>query len=476
MSKNVFGEAPEQEKSAIAVRIGRGAANQQTPRNIGLIIGREFKNRVTQRSFRISTIIILILIVVGACVPTLIQYFSSKSNAHTNIVVVNSAGAIGGLEDDTLTKYIQASLNGTSTTPTPGQNTSANSLFAITTETPNSIDDLQKRVKNGSLDILLVIDRTASRNLHFTYYTHTAPSGNDTTQSQIQAIAEQLNFRDQASQLGLTPTQTGSLFTQPQFTAVNTQQNQDTRSQSEKTTGYLIAYAGVVLIFMSVYLYGVGVAMGIAEEKGNRIMEILANAATPFQLMVGKILGLGAAGLLQMACFVAVGIGAFLLQAPLKDALLGSSGGELTIYITGTSITLLLLLLVYFILGFLLYATLFAAMGELVKRQDEVQNTVQPITWLFMIGYIISLVAISDSNATWVKVISYIPFWTPTTMLMRIGTGVVSWWEIGLTIVLMIAAIFVCALISARIYRLGILMYGQKPSLGQLVKLVRMNR
>ena len=254
---------------------------------------------------------------------------------------------------------------------------------------------------------------------------------------------------------------------------INTQQNQDTRSKSEQATGYFIAYAGIVLIFMSVYLYGVGVAMGIAEEKGNRIMEILANAATPFQLMVGKILGLGAAGLLQMACFVAVGIGAFLLQNPLKNALLGSSGGELDISITGTSITLFLLLLVYFILGFLLYATLFAAMGALVKRQDEVQNTVQPITWLFMIGYISSIVGISEPNATWVKVISYIPFWTPTTMLMRIGAGVVSWWEIVLTIVLMIAAIFVCALISARIYRFGILMYGQKPSLGQLAKLVR---
>jgi ABC-2 type transport system permease protein len=473
MSKNVFGEAPEQEKSAIAVRIGEGVANQQTLRNIGLIIGREFKNRVTQRSFRISTIIILVLIVAGACVPTLIQYFSSKSNAQTKIAVINSAGAIGGLQGNTLTKYIQASLNGITATSALGQNTSANSPFAITAEPSGSVADLRKQVKNDNLDILLIIDRTATRNLNFTYYTHTDPDSNDTTLPQIQAIAQQLNFRDQASQLGLTPAQTGSLFTQSQFMVINTQQNQDTRSKSEQATGYVIAYAGILLIFMSVYIYGVGVAMGVAEEKGNRIMEILANAATPFQLMVGKILGLGAAGLLQMACFVAVGIGAFLLQTPLKNALLGSSGGGLDIAITGTSITLFLLLLVYFILGFLLYATLFAAMGALVKRQDEVQNTVQPITWLFMIGYISSIVGISGPNATWVKVISYIPFWTPTTMLMRIGVGVVSWWEIVLTIILMIVAIFVCALISARIYRFGILMYGQKPSLRQLAKLVR---
>ena len=469
MSKNVSGEAPEQEKNAIAARIGGSAANQQMLRNIGLILGREFNSRVTQRSYRISTICILILIIVGACVPTLIEYFFSKSNKQTEIVIANSAGAIGGLEGDKLTKYIQTSLNGTTAT-----SASANSPFSITPEATDRIYDLQKQVQNGSLGILLIIDRTPNRNLHFTYYTHTAP--NDTTQSQIQTIAEQLNFRDQASQLGLTPIQTANLFTQPQFTVVNAQQNQDTRSESEKTIGQFTAYIGIVLLFMSVMLYGISVAVGVAEEKGNHILELLTNAATPFQMMAGKILGLGAAGLLQMACFVVVGISAFLLQAPLKDVLLGSHDGGLNIYITRTSITLLLLLLVYFILGFLLYATLFAAMGALVRRQDEVQNATQPITWLFMIGYFISFVARSDPNATWIKVTSYIPFWTPTIMLMRIGTEVVSWWEIGLTTILMLAAICGCTLISARIYRFGILMYGQKPSLGQLAKLVYISR
>ncbi len=144
------------------------------------------------------------------------------------------------------------------------------------------------------------------------------------------------------------------------------------------------------------------------------------------------------------------------------------------ILITSVTISLLLLLLVYFILGFLLYSTLFAAMGALVKRQDEVQNAVQLLTWLFMIGYIVSFFGIYTPDATWVRVISYVPFWTPTTMLMRIGAGGVAWWEIVLTIVLMIIAIFICALISARIYRFGILMYGQRPNLRQLVKLVRM--
>ncbi len=284
-----------------------------------------------------------------------------------------------------------------------------------------------------------------------------------------------MNIVDKASRLGLTPTQTGSLFVAPGFSVVNTGQGQTSRSMAETVTGYILGYIGVMLIFMSVYLYGYGVATGVAEEKSNRIMEILVNAATPFQLMVGKIVGIGAAGLAQMAAFVVVGIGALLLQTPLKALLLGSSTGTggLNLDITGASVTMLLLLLVYFLLGFLLYATLFAAVGALVKRQEELQNVVQPVMWLFMIGYLVSFIGIYSPDSAWVKVISYIPFWAPTTMLMRIGVGSVAWWEIALTIVLMLAAIYLCAVISARIYRFGVLMYGQKPSFRQLLKLGR---
>ena len=477
MSKNTLqaqeDEVREQQQRAVAVSSG-GAANQNTLRNIGLIVGREYKNRVTQRSFIISTIIILVLVIIGACVPTIFQYFASTSNTQTKMVVVNNAGTVGGLNGDALARYIDTTLNGTAAqttgTITPGQNTSPH--FAITIQSAGALNNLQKQVKTGSLNILLLLDRSANQDVHFTYYTNTNAI-DDTNKFQVQALAGQLNFLDKANRLGLTPTQTSSLFAQPGFTVVSAAQNQNNRSVSDIVAGYIIAYAGIILIFMSVFLYGMGVATGVAEEKGSRIMEILVNAATPFQLMVGKIVGIGAAGLTQMACFVAVGIGAILLQTPLKAALFGTTSSGFNLNITSVTITLLLLLLLYFILGFLLYATLFAAMGALVKRQDEVQNAVQPLTWLFMVGYISSFFAISSPDATWVKVISYVPFWTPTTMLMRIGVGAVAPWEIVLTIVLMIIAIFICALISARIYRFGILLYGQKPGLRQLVKLVR---
>jgi ABC-2 type transport system permease protein len=472
MSKNTVTtpeqRTQEQESSAVAVGLGR-YDQQNTLRNIGLIIAHEYKKRLAQRSFVISTIIILVLITIGSFIPTIIQYVSATSTAQTKIVVVNKAGSIAGMNNNVLMRYIDNTFNGT----TVGQSTSGKPAFSINVVSTNTIDILQNQVKNGTLDILLVLDRSPNKDVQFTYYT-TANPISDSNVSKVQTLASQLSLLDRSSRLGLTPAQTSKLFAQPQFSTVNVGQTQNIRSTSDIVAGYILAYAGIILIFTTVLLYGNGVAMGVAEEKGTRIMEILVNAATPYQLMAGKILGIGASGLTQMTAFVVVGISMLLLQNPIKAALLGSNTGGLNLDITGSSITILLLLLVYFILGFLLYATLYAALGALVKRQDEVQNAVQPLTWLFLIGYIASFFVISAPDATWVKVVSYIPFWTPTTMLVRVAVGNVAWWEIALTIVLMIIAIFICTVFAARIYRFGVLMYGQRPGFGQLIKIARM--
>lgn len=461
-------EAPEQGQSNVVVSAG-GAAKQNTLRNIGLIINREFRNRVAQRSFVISTVILMVLLVIVACIPTLIAFIVSKTNSQTRVAVVNNAGTIANLSETQLISYMDATLNGASAQG--NTSSSGKPAFTIQSSTGDQVENLRQKVKNGDLEVLLVIERASDQNLQFTYYTHENVAQDDHV-SQIQALAGQVSVLDKSARLGLTPEQTSSLFAPPTFNTVSTQEGE--RSSADQVAGYFVAYAGVLLIFMSVFIYGMGVATGAAEEKGSRIMEILVNAATPFQLMVGKILGIGAAGLTQMVCLVAVGISALLLQAPLQNALLGTSTPlGLGFSITGVAIMMLLLVLLYFILGFLLYATLFAALGALVKRQDEVQNVTQPLTWLFMIGYIVSFAAGTAADQVWVKVISFVPFWTPTVMLMRIGSGSVAWWEIPLSVILMAIFIFLCALLSARIYRFAVLMYGQRPKLGQLFRVIR---
>lgn len=461
-------ETPARKQSVGAISTG-GATRRQTLRNIGLVVGYEFRKRIRQRSFILTTILMLILVILGACVPTVVAYFTASSNAPTKLVVVNNAGPIAGMNDAALLRSIVATLNGTAP-PTSGM-----PPYAIRTEPAGSnLGSLQQQVKDGTLSLLLVIDRAPNREIGFTSYTKTVTSSlnADPHLAQVQAMAGQLAVLDKAARLGLTPTQTASLFAQPAFHVENVGQGAPARSVAETVTGYILAYVGVILIFMSVYMYGYWVATGVAEEKGSRIMEILVNAATPFQLMAGKIVGIGSAGLTQMSAFVMVGIGALLLQTPLKGALLKGNPAGLNLDITASSITLLLLLLVYFLLGFLLYASIFAAVGALVKRQEEIQNAVQLPMWLLLIGYLVSFFGVYTPDASWVKVISYIPFWTPAVMLMRVGNGGVAWWEIVLTIALMLMAIAICAVLAARIYRFGVLMYGQKPGLRQLARLL----
>jgi ABC-2 type transport system permease protein len=458
-------ELPEQERTSVAVSSG-GTATLHTWRNIRLIIGREYKNQVTQRIFIIMSIILLVIVFLAAFIPTIVQFFTAGTASQTQVVMVNEAGPIAGLNGATLTSYIGSELNGTTT--------GSRAPYVISSQPAASLSSLHNQLKNGKLDILLVLARATNQDMRFTYDT-SASATNDTNLPTIQGLTQLLTFLDTAHRLGLTSQETQRLSAAPDVTVVYTQQSQNTRPESELTAGILLAVAGCILIFISISLYAGRVAVGVAEEKSSRVMELLLNAATPLQLMVGKIVGIGAAGLTQMACLVAVGIGALLLQSPIQAALFGTSAGGLSQYLTSVSVPFYLLFLVYFLLGFFLYATIYAGLGSMVKRQDEVQNAIMLPVLLLTSGYVLIFFAVQSPDATWVKVLSFIPFWTPTLMLVRIAAGTVYWWDIAVSIVLMLVTICACAWFSVRIYRFGVLMYGQKPGFGQLLKLARMN-
>jgi ABC-2 type transport system permease protein len=378
--------------------------------------------------------------------------------------VVNDAGTVAGLNDAALTSYIRTELNGT--------NTGSRAPYVISSQPATNLSSLQSQVKQGKLDILLVLDRAPNQNLRFTYDTD-ASATNDSNQSPIQALAQLLTFLDTAHRLGLTSQQVQRLVAPPNLAVVRTQQSQTARPQSESTASYLLALAGVILILISVTAYGGIVAAGVAEEKSSRMMEILVSVATPFQLLAGKIVGIGAACLTQMGCTVVVGIAALLLQTPLQAALFGASAGGFSQYLTSVSIPFCLLFLLYVLLAFFLYAALFAGLGAMVRRQEEVQSATMLPSLLVISGYLLFFLTISSPDATVTKVLSYIPFWTPILMLMRLAVGTVAWWEIVVTVALMLLAILACTWFAARLYRYGVLMYGQRPGLGHLLKLVR---
>lgn len=458
-------QMPEQGPTSVAISSG-GAATLHTWRNIRLIIGREYKNRVTQRSFIITSIILLVIVFFAAFIPTILQLITTGTTSQTQIVVVNDAGSIAGLSEAALTTYITSELNGATT--------GSRAPYAISSQPVAFLGNLQNQVKSGQLDILLVLARTPNQDLRLTYDT-SASATNDTNLPAIQSLAQLLTFLDTAHHLGLTPQETQHLSAPPDLIVMQTQQSQNTQPVSEIAAGFVLAYASAILTYISIGVYAGIVAAGVAEEKSSRMMEILLNAATPFQLLAGKIVGIGSACLTQMGCVVVVGIAALLLQPPLQAALFGTKAGGFSEYLVGVSIPFYLLFLLYFLLGFFLYATLYAGLATMVKRQEEVQSVIVLPQMLLVSGYLLFFFAVYTPDAPLTELLSYVPFWTPWVMLARIARGTVAWWEIVVTIALLLVAILACTRFAARLYRHGVLMYGQRPALGQILKLARMD-
>ena len=238
---------------------------------------------------------------------------------------------------------------------------------------------------------------------------------------------------------------------------------------------YLLATALVVLMFMAVITYGQWVAASVAEEKASRVMELLITAATPRQLLLGKVMGAGGAGLVQYGVVLAAAMAGLLLQGTLSRLVLGDSGGS-TVELQGLSIEVLLVVGLFFVGGFGLYATLYAALGSTASRQEEVQNITGPMIIVGVAGYLISFAALNAPDADWVRVLSFVPFFSPYLIPTRMVLGHIAPWEIGLSFVLLIAGAAIALWVAGRIYSAGVLLYGQKAGLRSVWRAVRVNR
>jgi ABC-2 type transport system permease protein len=204
-------------------------------------------------------------------------------------------------------------------------------------------------------------------------------------------------------------------------------------------------------------------------------MEVILNAATPFQLLTGKVLGVGAVALTQYAAIVAAGSLALLAQGPIAAIVLGGGGGGAAMP-GGLTPAMLILLGVFGVLGFLLYGVLYAAAGSLVSRQEDVQAAVMPLALISTGAYLVSTyssLGMLDIKREWLAVLAQIPFMSPFLMLGRIGSGEVSPGEVVLAIVLLVAAIAGSLWIASRIYSAGVLLYGQRPGLRSIWRMAR---
>jgi ABC-2 type transporter len=251
-----------------------------------------------------------------------------------------------------------------------------------------------------------------------------------------------------------------------------------------------IAIGGVAgyLIFMFIIIYGNMIMRSVIEEKTNRIVEIIISSVKPFQLMLGKIIGTSLAGLTQFAIWLVIGGVLFALAPSLfqvdtptaTQAMVATeSHSEISNIITALYHFPFLetsgVFLLFFVGGYLLYSSLYAMVGAMVDNETDTQQFLMPILIPLMLAFYVGMFSvIEEPHGTISVVFSYIPLTSPVVMLMRIPFGV-AWWEVLISLLLLYITFFLVIKIASKIYRIGILMYGKKPTYKEVWKWLKMN-
>lgn len=241
----------------------------------------------------------------------------------------------------------------------------------------------------------------------------------------------------------------------------------ETESVSPVTvTSYIVSILLTFLIFFSIYYYGYAVAMSVATEKASRVMETLVVSAKPSRILIGKILAMGAIGLIQLALLVTVGVLCYKLFIPKGFMIAGMS-----LDISGFNVATILILLVYFLFGYLLYAVMNSVSGALVSKIEDLSSAMMPVMVIalgsFYMGYI--SVAMGGKN-TLATVATYIPFSSPFVIPSRVLNGELTTMNIVISLLILIAAIVIITMISVRIYSVSVLRYGNRLSMFKVLR------
>ena len=236
---------------------------------------------------------------------------------------------------------------------------------------------------------------------------------------------------------------------------------------------FVVAYMGAFLLYMVIMLYAVAVMRATLEEKTNRIVEVIISSMKPWHLMLGKILGVGAVSMTQMGIWLLSGVLMFTMGLPMLISARPemASMAEAIEFLPGFG--LLALFVGYFVFGFFMYSALYAAVGAMCNSDEEAQQAQWPIIMLLIIPIVMVTNVIENPSSTIAITLSLVPLFSPILMWGRVAGGGVPAWQIGLSFVLMLFAIFAIAWVAGRIYKVGILMAGKRPTLPELLRWIR---
>jgi len=428
--------------------------------NAGIVARREYRDRTRSRLYLGSTVVLMFLASLVAIAPIAVRALDRATV--TRIAVVAADAELG---------QRAVSVADTLLNNRPPEASAATWKKPFLVEVVPDGAAAEARLADGSLGGVMFVKRLADGQVDIVLRTTEGPNSARSTVLSVAAFG--IGVLDWSARL--PPDATRDAFRPPSYqvesitTATDAGVALDARQAASR---YVLGLVFVILLLISIVIYGMWVATGVASEKSSRVMELMISAASPRQMLTGKVVGIGAAGLTQ---YLAIAIPAFVLlalQNQIATAVLGPdwvNGAPLG----GLSAPLLLGYGVFFLLGFVLFALIYAAMGSFVSRPDDLQTLSLPLSLVAMAGYLVAVVALGGGSGTLVVVASFVPPFSPFVMLARIMVSAVQPWEVLVSVGLLVGAIAAVAVAATRMYAAGVLLYGQRPGIRAFVAAAR---
>ncbi len=414
------------------------------------IIKREYLERVRRKSFLIGTILGPILMAAMIFAPALIMRFSPAKQA--SIAVIDQTGKLYNGLEEALTDTLD----------------SGEPMFRLreVKVPPGGLDEAKKtlniEIESGALDAYIILPEDIVESNKASFYGKKL--GDLRT---IERIKNEINnsvISDRLAKEGLDAKIVRDMVKNVKFDTIMLKEGGKEREGSMDLM-FMSTFIFVMLLYMTILMWGIAVERSIIEEKNNRVIEVMLSSVRPIDLLFGKIFGVGAVGLTQYAIWAVVSVIMVLYGL--------SMGGPVAEVVSSFSLGTLVYFIIYYLLGFLFYSCLFAGIGSVCNSDQEAQQMQSPIVLCLVFTILVPMMVIQNPDSTFATVISLIPVFTPIVMFMRITVLMPPLWQIALSIIIMIGAIYLAGFFSAKIFRVGILMYGKRPDAREILKWLR---
>ena len=431
------------------------------------VIRREYLERVQTRAFIIGSLLGPVFIAGVLFVPAWLTLRNLRADP-SSLIVIDATGAGLGERlrttlDSVATGAVKNTIDVRVTTPAgiaPAESLATAAVIAKTVEG------------------YVVLDSSTLRGERARYAGRKATAVGD--MRRLETALRQTSLAQRLQSANLSPSLVDSLTRSRLVLASERLSEQGRGSDASRRANVMFAVAVAFLLYMSMILYGQTVLRGVLEEKSTRVAEVVVSSVSPETLLAGKVIGVGAVGLTQQIIWVAgtLYLGSFVApllarMAPPSGSLTTSPSAIPAMSMPDVQITSLLLILVFFILGYGVYSSLYAAVGATVNSEQEAQQALAPILVLIISSALFIQPAMMNPTSTLARITSMFPFSAPIIMPLRMSLVPIPPWEMAVSIIGLIISFVAVILLAARIYRVGLLMYGKRPSFGELARWVR---